>query len=61
MKDFLVALGLVLAIEGIVFAAFPAHLKRAMESVLNTPETWLRIVGLGSAVLGVLVIWLIRG
>ena len=61
MKDFLVALGLVLAIEGIVFAAFPAHLKRAMESVQNTPETWLRIVGLGSAVLGVLVIWLIRG
>jgi uncharacterized protein YjeT (DUF2065 family) len=61
MKDFLVALGLVFAIEGIVFAAFPAHLKRAMESVMNTPETWLRIVGLGSAVLGVLLIWLIRG
>ncbi len=61
MKDFLVALGLVFAIEGLVFAAFPAHLKRAMESVMRTPDHWLRIVGITSAVLGVILIWLIRG
>jgi uncharacterized protein len=61
MKDFIVALGLVLAIEGLAFAAFPAHLKRAMESVMNTPDNWLRIVGIASAGLGVLLIWLVRG
>jgi uncharacterized protein YjeT (DUF2065 family) len=61
MKDFFVALGLVFAIEGLVFAAFPAHLKRAMVSVMNTPDQWLRIVGLGSAVVGVFLIWFIRG
>jgi uncharacterized protein YjeT (DUF2065 family) len=61
MYDFLVALGLVFAIEGLVFAAFPATAKRAMTSVIETPETALRLVGIASAVAGVVVIWLVRG
>ncbi|MGE3149172.1 MAG: DUF2065 domain-containing protein [Pseudorhodoplanes sp.] len=61
MKDFVVALGLVLAIEGLFFAAFPLQLKRAMESVLNTPDSWLRIVGIASAIIGIVMIWVIRG
>lgn len=61
MTDFLVALGLVLAIEGLVFAAMPGAAKRAMASVLETPEPTLRVVGVVSAVIGVLVIWLVRG
>ena len=61
MSDFLVALGLVLAIEGIVFAAFPAVTKRAMGHVLETPDTTLRLVGIASAVIGVVVVWLVRG
>ena len=61
MKDFVVALGLVFAIEGLIFAAFPAHLKRAMESVMSTPDNWLRIVGIASAAVGVALIWFVRG
>ncbi len=61
MSDFLVALGLVLAIEGIVFAAFPGLTKRAMTHVLETPDTTLRLVGIASAVVGVVVVWLVRG
>jgi uncharacterized protein YjeT (DUF2065 family) len=61
MTDFLVALGLVLAIEGLVFAALPGAAKRAMASVLETPEPTLRLVGVVSAVIGVVVIWLVRG
>ena len=39
MSDFLVALGLVFAIEGLIFAAFPGPLaKRAMAHVLETPD-----------------------
>ncbi len=60
MTDFLAALGLVFVIEGLVFAAFPGHAKRAMESVLATPEMTLRIVGIGSAVIGVILVWLVR-
>lgn len=61
MIDFLAALGLVFVIEGLVFAAFPAHAKRAVLSVLETPEATLRAVGIGSAVIGVLLVWLARG
>jgi uncharacterized protein YjeT (DUF2065 family) len=61
MSDFLVAIGLVLAIEGILFAAFPAMVKRAMAHVMETPDGALRAIGIGSAVVGVLVIWLVRG
>lgn len=61
MTDFLIALGLLFAIEGLVFAAFPSTAKRAIESVLATPEGSLRLVGLLSASAGIMLIWLIRG
>ncbi|HXX07610.1 MAG TPA: DUF2065 domain-containing protein [Pseudolabrys sp.] len=61
MSDFLAALGLVFVIEGLVFAAFPEAAKRAMSSVLETPDLTLRLIGIGSAVLGVLMVWLVRG
>jgi len=61
MPDFLAAIGLVFVIEGLVFAAFPAQAKRAMQSVLETPEASLRLIGIYSAVVGVVVVWLVRG
>ena len=61
MADFASALGLVLVIEGLVFAAFPEQAKRAMASMLETPEASLRAVGIGSAILGLVVVWLARG
>jgi len=61
MSDFIVALGLVFVIEGIVFAAFPEASKRAVTALLETPAQVLRMVGLGSALGGLLLIWLMRG
>jgi uncharacterized protein YjeT (DUF2065 family) len=61
MSDFLAALGLVFMIEGLVFAALPAQAKRAMMSVLDTPESSLRAIGLGSALIGLLLVWFARG
>jgi uncharacterized protein YjeT (DUF2065 family) len=61
MGDFLVALGLVLAIEGILFAAFPTVTKRALAHVMETPDNILRVMGLVSAALGVVIVWLVRG
>jgi hypothetical protein len=60
MIDFLAALGLVFVIEGLVFAAFPAQAKRAMQSVFDTPDTSLRVIGIGSAVVGLILVWLVR-
>jgi uncharacterized protein YjeT (DUF2065 family) len=61
MSDFIVAIGLVLVIEGLIFAAFPKAAKRLAENALAAPETTLRIAGVLSAMLGVLTVWLVRG
>jgi uncharacterized protein YjeT (DUF2065 family) len=61
MADFIVALGLVFVIEGIVFAASPAAAKRAVIAIMDTPEIALRILGLLSALFGLFVVWLVRG
>ena len=61
MTDFLAALGLVFVIEGLVFAAFPEAAKRAMTSVLQTPDVSMRLIGIGSAIVGLALVWLVRG
>jgi uncharacterized protein len=61
MWDFVVAIGLVLALEGLLFAAFPGAAKQAMASVLETPDAILRGVGIASAAIGIVLIWLVRG
>ena len=61
MSDFLAALGLVFVIEGLIFAAFPDAAKRAMTSVLETPDISLRLIGIGSAISsGLIIVWLVR-
>jgi uncharacterized protein YjeT (DUF2065 family) len=61
MADFLVALGLVFVIEGLIFAVSPASAKNAMAHVVETPDGPLRVIGIVSAVLGVVLVWLVRG
>lgn len=61
MSDFLAALGLVFVIEGLIFAAFPDAAKRAMTSVLETPDISLRLIGIGSTLVGLIIVWLVRG
>ncbi|MBS7545170.1 DUF2065 domain-containing protein [Ancylobacter oerskovii] len=61
MSDLIVALGLVLVIEGLMLAAAPGAVRRAMEAIDKAPEMPMRIAGLVGAVVGLLVIWFIRG
>lgn len=60
MSDFLAALGLVFVIEGLIFAAFPGHGKKAMQSVLDTQDGTLRVIGICSAIVGLVIVWLVR-
>ena len=57
---FLIGLGILFVLEGVMFAAMPAWLKRAMKSALATPDNILRFVGIGSAVAGLVLIWFVR-
>ncbi|MCA6122175.1 DUF2065 domain-containing protein [Bradyrhizobium sp. WSM 1704] len=58
--DFLIGLGILFVLEGILFAASPAWMRRAMKSALETPDNILRVVGIGSAIAGLILIWFVR-
>jgi len=61
MSDFLAALGLVFAIEGLCLAAFPLAAKRGMAGMLSMPDGALRIAGVVSALIGIAIVWWVRG
>jgi len=61
MADLIVALGLVFVIEGLLFAVNPAAAKNAMAHVMETADGPLRLVGIVAAVVGVVLVWLVRG
>ncbi|GAA2816284.1 DUF2065 domain-containing protein [Aminobacter aminovorans] len=61
MRDFIVAMGLVLVIEGLVYGGFPAAAKKMAAQAAEMPETVLRAVGLAAIVIGVGIVWLVRG
>ena len=60
MRDLAAALGLALAIEGLLFASFPDAVKRAMMDAAASTRDRMRIVGVGSAVVGIAIVWVAR-
>lgn len=61
MTELFVALGLILALEGIVLAGWPQIARRVAQEIIETPVERLRIAGVVSGVAGVAIIWLFRG
>ena len=61
MTAFLTALGLAIVIEGVCYALFPDGMKKMMVIVLEQPSSTLRMFGVTAAIVGVGLIWLIRG
>ncbi|MGO4572420.1 DUF2065 domain-containing protein [Microvirga sp. 2TAF3] len=60
MLDLIAALGLALVVEGILFAAFPDGMRRAMYEAAHSPSDRMRLVGILSAIAGLGIIWIIR-
>ena len=58
--DLLTALALVLVIEGIVPFVSTQSLRRMLETVSQLDDRSLRITGLVSMILGVVVLYLVR-
>jgi uncharacterized protein YjeT (DUF2065 family) len=61
MSDLIVAIGLVLVIEGLLWAAFPRLGVKLLEAAAGTPEQSLRTVGAAAVAAGVVIVWLVRG
>lgn len=61
MTDLLTALGLVLVLEGVLWALFPDGMKRVVVAALAMTSAMLRMVGLTAALIGLVIVWSIRG
>lgn len=61
MSEVAIAIGLILAIEGALYALFPGLMKRMAQQVLQSPGDSLRVAGVVSVALGVALVWLVRG
>lgn len=61
MSDLIVAIGLVLVIEGLIYGGFPIFAKKLAAEVMSMPENALRLAGLAAIAAGVGIVWLARG
>tara|TARA_Y100001968_G_scaffold320412_1_gene353307 strand:+ start:788 stop:982 length:195 start_codon:yes stop_codon:yes gene_type:complete len=60
LEHFLTAIGLVLVIEGALYALFPAGMQRIMAQALALPQNILRLGGIAFALIGFWVVYYAR-
>ena len=61
LGDLAVALGLMAALEGALYAAAPGFMKEVLARAAEVSDTTLRRGGLVALVLGVAIVWAVRG
>ena len=54
------AFGLFLIIEGLLYAIFPNTMKSMIGKMLNSSNETLKWTGIISAVIGLIIIWLVK-
>lgn len=57
MSTLLLAIGLVLIVEGLAYAAAPSLLERMLEILRSLPEGTIRQIGLLAVVSGLILVW----
>ena len=60
MKELIIAFGLFLFIEGLLYALFPSKMKSMLKKLELIKDSQLRGGGLIFAVIGFLIIWYIK-
>ena len=60
MKELIIAFGLFLFIEGILYALFPSKMKSMLIKLNDVTNSQLRIGGLIFTVIGFIIIWYIK-
>ena len=60
MKELIIAFGLFLFIEGILYALFPSKMKSMLKKMELIKDSQLRSGGLVFAVIGFTIIWYIK-
>ena len=60
MRELIIAFGLLLFIEGILFALFPSKMKNMLKKIDIIKKGQLRSGGLIFATIGFLIIWYVK-
>jgi uncharacterized protein len=60
MRELIIAFGLFLFIEGILYALFPSKMKNMLKKMEMIKDSQLRTGGLIFAVLGFIIIWYVK-
>jgi uncharacterized protein len=61
MSDLAVGLGLMLVVEGLIWALAPGMGIKLLTAAASTPQQVLRMSGLVAVAAGVAIVWLVRG
>jgi len=57
MKELIIAIGLLLFIEGMLYALFPSKMKNMFKIIEKLPLSQLRTSGLLFALVGFIIVW----
>ena len=60
MRELIIAFGLLLFIEGILYALFPSKMKNMLKKIDTIKDSQLRSGGLIYAIIGFLIIWYVK-
>ena len=60
MKEFIIAIGLVLFIEGLLCALFPSKIKNMSKLIEAMSVNNLRNIGIVFSIIGFIIIWYIK-
>ena len=61
MKELIIAIGLLLFIEGGLYALFPSKMKNMLKTIEKLSVSQLRISGLLFALIGFAIVWYTKG
>tara|TARA_B100000902_G_scaffold151733_1_gene148295 strand:- start:512 stop:697 length:186 start_codon:yes stop_codon:yes gene_type:complete len=61
MRELIIAFGLLLFIEGILYAIFPSKMKNMLKKLELVNDSQLRMGGLIFAIIGFIIIYYIKG
>ena len=60
MNELIIAFGLLLFIEGVLYALIPSKMKNMLKKIDTIKESQLRSGGLIFAIIGFLIIWYLK-
>ena len=61
MRELIIAFGLFLFIEGILYAIFPSKMKSMLQKLNEVNDSQLRTGGFLFAIIGFIIIWYLKG